>query len=294
MRALITAALLLSTLASAWADPPTQGLRVWLRADAGVVDLNGQAAADGAIVSTWADQAGGRLYGRADSWAQPIYVADAINGRPAIRFDGGAARLYSQNLGGGIETSSITVLAVVTGHDATSAPNEEQVIFADGGWWGYALERATFETGALTLYSGWTSGDGPSVSAPGSLPLAGYGSVIVSGRKQFGVSAAVGIDGHTLATSSSGAVLGPYAPGWQPYSTVGYVADYSGYSTYDGLIAEILVYQGELSEADYQAAGAYLADKYALTTAFAVPEPQPWALLLAGGAALAGLARRRH
>jgi hypothetical protein len=63
---------------------PLNGLQFWLRADAGVTtDATG-------AVSAWADQAGGG-YSASQSIAssKPLLIANDVNGRAAVRFDGG-------------------------------------------------------------------------------------------------------------------------------------------------------------------------------------------------------------
>lgn len=62
---------------------PTQGLRLWLSADTGVV------AGEFGQVSRWLDRSGhGHDLVQPDAKRQPILVSDAANGLPAIRLDG--------------------------------------------------------------------------------------------------------------------------------------------------------------------------------------------------------------
>jgi hypothetical protein len=69
-----------------WKAPPA-GLELWLRADAGV-KLNGLA------VTQWADQsAAGNAAVQTNPSAQPQFIANALSGRPCLRFDGLAAHL---------------------------------------------------------------------------------------------------------------------------------------------------------------------------------------------------------
>ena len=58
-----------------------------------------------------------------------------------------------------------------------------------------------------------------------------------------------------------------------------------GIAGYKGDLAELLVYDHALSEADRNAVGSYLAAKYAVTTAY-VPEPGSLLLLFLGGLGL--------
>ena len=73
----------LLTAGNAWAQlPVTDGLTVWLKADAGVT-LNGS------TVSAWNDQSGaGRNATQGTTAKQPLYVASADNGKPSVLFDG--------------------------------------------------------------------------------------------------------------------------------------------------------------------------------------------------------------
>lgn len=60
---------------------PTDGLQLWLRADA-------VEAADDAKVTTWTDRGPqGRALSQMDVDRRPTYVADAINGQPLLKFD---------------------------------------------------------------------------------------------------------------------------------------------------------------------------------------------------------------
>lgn len=57
------------------------GLALWLKADTLVL-------ADGAAVSSWADQSGnGRNAAQATGTKQPLYKVNIINGKPVLRFD---------------------------------------------------------------------------------------------------------------------------------------------------------------------------------------------------------------
>lgn len=69
------------------ADPPTDGipmsdLQLWLRAGAGI-ELTGS------TISTWRDQSGHNNHANPPAAsARPAFIAAALNGRPAVRFDG--------------------------------------------------------------------------------------------------------------------------------------------------------------------------------------------------------------
>jgi prepilin-type N-terminal cleavage/methylation domain-containing protein len=62
--------------------PPLSNLKLWLKADAGVIK-------DGSnLVSSWADQSGNGNNAAATGSARPLFVSGQVNLRPVIRFDG--------------------------------------------------------------------------------------------------------------------------------------------------------------------------------------------------------------
>ncbi|HEX7862192.1 MAG TPA: Ig-like domain-containing protein [Verrucomicrobiae bacterium] len=70
-------------LASAQTAPPTTGLQLWLRADTGVTTN-----ATGAV-SQWQDQSGNNNHAlQTDDTRQPRVIANALNAKPVLRFDG--------------------------------------------------------------------------------------------------------------------------------------------------------------------------------------------------------------
>src|SRR4051812_49129388 len=84
--------------------PVTQGLLLWLRADAGVTQSVG-------VVSDWADQSGHHQDARqTDPSKQPKWIANALSGHPSIVFDGDD--FMSIPSGFGDFTSGISIFAV--------------------------------------------------------------------------------------------------------------------------------------------------------------------------------------
>ncbi|MCK9223332.1 MAG: LamG domain-containing protein [Limnochordia bacterium] len=69
-----------------FADIPTDGLQIWLRADRGVIEENG-------IVVRWVDQSGEKNDAVSDSGSAPYLQANTIANQPAVVFDGSATYL---------------------------------------------------------------------------------------------------------------------------------------------------------------------------------------------------------
>ncbi|MDZ4743737.1 MAG: LamG-like jellyroll fold domain-containing protein, partial [Verrucomicrobiota bacterium] len=68
---------------SATPDQVASGnVMLWLKADAGITKDGNN------LVSQWADSSASAMNGSASGSAQPTWVADAFNGKPALRFDG--------------------------------------------------------------------------------------------------------------------------------------------------------------------------------------------------------------
>jgi hypothetical protein len=93
--------------ASATAEVPRAGLRLWLRSDKGVTETEGR-------VSQWQDQSGNGYHAAADGPARPSLLKDAAHlGRPAIRFDGQRTQLAGKR-GLGMDMPGPFTLVVVT------------------------------------------------------------------------------------------------------------------------------------------------------------------------------------
>jgi hypothetical protein len=78
--------------------PPQEGLQIWLKGDVGVT-------LSGPNVTNWADQSGnGNDYVQATGGKQPTVTASAINGLPAVTFNGTSQFLTSAAQIGGAKT----------------------------------------------------------------------------------------------------------------------------------------------------------------------------------------------
>lgn len=118
--ALFVSCLLVLLAPCGWCQPTTNGLQLWLKVDAGVTKDG-----DG-LVSVWADQSGhANDATQSVASSQPLFVTNAFNGQPAIRFDGQNDRLNFTP----IDASNFTVFVVfkMTGHKYWSGPLNNRV-----------------------------------------------------------------------------------------------------------------------------------------------------------------------
>ena len=129
---------------------PTQGLQLWLKADAG-------ATLNGSTVSKWADQSGkGNDAIQPDSPRQPLLVKDGLNGKPTIRFDGFDDRL---GLTGSKLMSQISLFIVfkIDSGVLDYVPVAFGDIDADGWVWGLYMQRgfAGYSPDTITIFAGF-------------------------------------------------------------------------------------------------------------------------------------------
>jgi len=137
------------------AGPPRDGLAVWLdAADTNLIETNAEAR-----VSLWKDRSeNGRDATQANPTHQPTYIADALNGRPALRFDETRrTRLELADLSD--EKITATTFAVVSNPEPGAEVNHDPRIFtaSDGEGYDYqvgiALTVPGMETGGPRILS---------------------------------------------------------------------------------------------------------------------------------------------
>jgi uncharacterized repeat protein (TIGR03803 family) len=226
----------------------TSGLGEWLRADAGVT-ANGSG-----LVSAWADQSGqanNASQGNASQQAQ--FVANAINGNPALSFNG-IGDFY--NLASQVLTSQqFTIFAVVS--DTGTSTSGYREIFSN---WDAATGNAV-----PSIFLGTANGTSPNRSARLSGDFGGSTGVgtITNPANPFVFS---GVNGASDVSLYQNGTLfaqryplsprnfsGPYVLGQQGNLNGEY---------WQGDIAEVLVYNRALGTAERQSVEAYLENKY--------------------------------
>lgn len=222
------------------AAPPDLGLKLWLDAGAGV-----QTNASGGVTN-WVDQSGnGNDVAQSVAGRIPAFVSGALNGKPAVRFDGDDKLLKAApSLPSGAAPRTILLVA-----------------------------RSELGTGDLYPFSYGSA----AANATMALDVGDEVRVVA-----FGNDHDTGIDGdgatHLYAIVYDGATVEPHvdgapgAAGARVYDTtlsnlyVGAFAD--GGFGYDGDVLEVLVYDRTLSPAELNETGFYLERKYGLATGY--------------------------
>ena len=228
--------------------PPTAGLALWLKADAGL-------AADG---SSWADQSGNGYNATALPGQAPTVVASGPNGLPVAVFSGGQAMAIS---GAVLSSQQFTVIAVATD---TGTPGHffQEVI---SNWDGTNSDTSVF-LGTTEDPKGKKFVDRIRFTdAIGGADQGQQGVGTIS--KPTSVSV---LTGESLATDAQAYLgtkleydLGNAIP-TRDLSTAWYIGEQgsSPNEFWNGDIAEILVYNRVLTTKEFKATVAYLHKKW--------------------------------
>ena len=223
---------------------PTQNLKLWLKADAGI---------SGPAVSQWTDQSGsGTNATQPVSSAQPLLVAGAINGKPSVRFNGTSSFMSFTLPVNGL-TAMTMVMVSASAQDVSGGTwggDHPALLWDETGGWGQVylspFQRSVgfrFGTGQannLPLYSRSTS-LGSSFSMTEVIKNGASESLFVNGTPVLSLTGKL----STIANTANSATLG------------------MGHGSYfPGDLAEILVYTRALSATERQQVEQYLISKY--------------------------------
>ena len=235
--------------------PPTAGLQLWLRADAGVQGTAGVEAAEGEAVATWGDQSPhARTVVQADAARRPVYVNNGIRNQPALRFDSNdLLHDVSVNLmpAGGARTVVVVAQAGET---------------SNGGAL-FTFRRTTpVCTLQHVLYSGtyYVYSDGVNAAGNSTIPNA-----VEAVRRPFVSAFASGAAGQKLSVWLNGqrqTVTQPGGVGADAGSagfTIGNREDHPDFG-WNGLIGEVLVYDRVLADDEMTELNRQLAARYAV------------------------------
>ena len=226
--------------------PRPENLKLWLRADEGVTST-----LDGAVTG-WEDRSGNLNHAsQTDLAAAPLLVTDAVNGEPALRFDGVDDFMTVSNSPSVAIAGDISSFFVVRFDDfitfrAVWAKTMNNVPRATD-W--YALP----DSGIPRLYRGGTgegSVDGGAALIAGQYQIAGF--------DMAGTTARHYLDG---VETSSGQILQPLQDTGRPLF-IGTRDD--RVTRMQGDIAEIIIYNAALSVRERNMIFRYLADKYGI------------------------------
>jgi hypothetical protein len=222
---------------------PLAGLRMWLKADAGLAQIGTSTP-----VSFWEDQSGNgnnamEIY-TSSAATRPTSVTGQLNSRPVVRFDGSDDFLTLWNLlSGATDAEAFVVLKA-----------DAELPAANRGLWrlGGSGNNSRYPATAGTVTEDFASTTARNIGDPAQ-PLTNYHIHSVSGTAGQWEARVNGVTQSASAANTFGASASPL---------LGYAG--SGSLYFDGDIAELLVYERVLSPDERDAVGAYLVGKYGL------------------------------
>lgn len=279
--AMLLAIVSLGSLAKADVINPKDidGLQLWLNADS----ITG--VSNGGHVGAWADSSGnGNNYAKTGDDNQPVYVASGLNGHAVVRFNGG------ETLGSNFHPDTAFSLFAVVKANATGASNTNANRAYFGG--GSGAMAFGIYTGSLTpanSFWAWAPNEYSTYGLAGSANNdANIQAYVVPGTEETSWSwylngAKTGAAGYTSGTPT--AYSGQTFVGWDGIAT----DTVNGPEAWNGDIAEVLVYNGVLSETQVGQVNAYLQAKY-----IATPEPSAIAMGVTGVIGLLAYAWRKR
>ena len=225
------------------------GCGLWLHAGAGLT-TNGLGA-----VERWADQSGnGHDATQATSGAQPVWVADAVNGLPAVRFEASGTKDGMATGWSAATSNAYTVFVAGTFRKATGY-SWRRILQGSAGYnWGIALQDNgkfyAFVPNAVSHTVLASLDLRPAVGSPF------VGSVTANGTNSF-----FALNGFAYPL-----VAATGTPNILCLGAVGYIGD-----GWDGDVLEVIAYDRALPFEERRQVERYLAVKYDALSAHRVP-----------------------
>ncbi len=227
---------------------PGAGLQLWLKGDAGLT-LNGSA------VSQWADQSGaGRNALQATAASQPLRVLNAVNGKPAIQFDGTNDFMTFTLPVNGLSGMTIALVGACTADRTGGSTQAENaaVFWNETASWG-TVYLSPFQTNVKFRFGTTQTNNKPAWTRPASIGSS-YSTTI---SVKNGATDSLYVDGAQVL--SQGGKLGTIAA-CRDTGNLG--RGFNDTTYFPGLIAEVLVYNRALSDSERQGLQDYLAARY--------------------------------
>ncbi|MDD5522886.1 MAG: DUF2341 domain-containing protein [Kiritimatiellae bacterium] len=214
------------------------GLMLWLKADAGI-QTN-----ESGYVTSWTDQSGSNVIAsQGITNNQPLYVEGAINGQPAVRFDGA----NDQMTWSAVPAQTIFVVNRVAvgakvyagliglNNNDVGIRRENSTTWRHQGSWSYNVGDFTYQGGS-------------------AFRINGYGTTTI------------GEDAWHIVTAVKG----------DSTYNIDSIGSYYGGREFGGDYAEVIIYNRILSFSEQNRVGWYLAQKYGLTTYYIQPAGQSY------------------
>ena len=232
---------------------PTDSLKLWLKADAGV-ELSGSK------VTLWADQSGnGADAEQGNSANQPVLDDNAINGLPALSFDGVDDFLTFTLPINGLSGMTIFVVSAATQDIEIVFPHCQYaaIFWNETASWGTA--HVTPLQGAVWIRFGTGQTQTIPVVYRYDTPVGEDFTVVAAAME--GITDYLYVNGELVLTNEKPAGQDTIA-NQRDLGNIG--RGYNDNTYFPGMIAEVLVYTKTLSDTERQDVEKYLSDKYSI------------------------------
>jgi len=211
------------------------GCKLWLKADAGITK-------DGSnYVSQWADQSGNNNHAvQATGSAQPLWVDNQLNGKPALYFDGTLKYLIASEL----DLSQPIHIAIILKKTLTDYAHNRYIV--DGV---SVNHMALYDCGdSVAMYAG-ASGPSKAISDDVFILIE---SVFNGANSNISVNGGVKATGNAGNIGSTGGII------------IGAAYGYNYTNSLNGQISEIVMYDNVITDANRMFLGNYFNTKYNL------------------------------
>ena len=226
----------------------TDGLAAWFKADSGITTNSS------GYVSSWTDVSGAYTVSQATTGNQPLYVSNGTNSPPQLRFNG-SQRLTSWSTVGDGLNNACTLIAVCT--STNSAPQQYSVQFGHDDSGGNYKSRSLAYWDGLQTFD-WSGNFKKSGSTPNANTLNAEMVTLNSAKDTVQFYR----NGLLTATESLPAAGSGGLENIWPGISIGGL--YSGTYGWRGDIAEVLLYDHQLTSTEIQRISTYLGNKYGL------------------------------
>jgi PKD repeat protein len=221
---------------------PAAALRLWLKADAGVTK-------DGSnLVSNWADRSGnGFDVGQGTAAKQPLLVAGACNGLPAIRFDGTDDYLQTAAAVNLVQGTAKYTMFVVTKPGATQKSCADIVDYSHSGSVNFVMQQNVDATNQFGFIN-WQT-------------LSSTAYQVFTDVYDNNISYTSYLNGINGVQSTSFSAISWTEPS---FFSVGSKSLEAFARQFNGDVAEVIVYNTPLSDTDRRKVEDYLIGKYGI------------------------------
>ena len=226
-------------------------MSVWLRSDSGITTVAG-------VVTAWTDKST-NANNASGGGSGPAVTTAGLNGYDTINFAGANYLTIADSATVDLNASGVSFIAVIKTTNSTAAST--QGIITKESTWNYSIKMDGASLGSVSFSNGASSDE----STAGSNPVNDWNIAIMNKSDKYYINGSEqGAAAYTPAADNTKTV---YVGAWN--ASAG--PTISSYLT--GQIAELIVYNGQLTTAERQNIEGYVAWRYGLQSNLPATHP---------------------